>query len=302
MKENSMNVGILYSRIRVEEKLLVQSLQARGISYEMIDVRKRSFDLQDRDSWHQYDVVLERCVSHSRAQAALYILNSWGIPTVNTAHVAQVCGDKLKTSLALMAANVPTPQVHIAFTPESALSVLAEIGYPAVLKPAVGSWGRLLAKVNDRDAAEAILEHKATLGSYHHSIFYVQEYIKKPDRDLRTFVVGDETICGITRSSDHWITNTARGGSAENCPITPEIHDLSLAAAQAVGGGVVAVDLLETPDGELLVNEVNYTMEFRNSIEPTGVDIPAQIIDYVLQADQERLVQEEEQWQFEPAL
>jgi len=302
MKENSMNVGILYSRIRVEEKLLVQSLQARGISYEMIDVRKRSFDLQDRDSWHQYDVVLERCVSHSRAQAALDILNSWGIPTVNTAHVAQVCGDKLKTSLALMAANVPTPQVHIAFTPESALSVLEEIGYPAVLKPAVGSWGRLLAKVNDRDAAEAILEHKATLGSYHHSIFYVQEYIKKPDRDLRTFVVGDETICGITRSSDHWITNTARGGSAENCPITPEIHDLSLAAAQAVGGGVVAVDLLETPDGELLVNEVNYTMEFRNSVEPTGVDIPAQIIDYVLQADQERLVQEEEQWQFEPAL
>ena len=297
-----MNVGILYSRIRVEEKLLVQSLQARGISYEMIDVRKRSFDLQDRDSWLQYDVVLERCVSHSRAQAALDILNSWGIPTVNTAHVAQVCGDKLKTSLALMAANVPTPQVHIAFTPESALSALEEIGYPAVLKPAVGSWGRLLAKVNDREAAEAILEHKATLGSYHHSIFYVQEYIQKPDRDLRTFVVGDEIICGITRSSDHWITNTARGGSAENCPITPEIHNLSLAAAQAVGGGVVAVDLLETPHGELLVNEVNYTMEFRNSIEPTGVDIPARIVDYLLQVGQERLVQEREQWQFEPAL
>ena len=297
-----MNVGILYSRIRVEEKLLVQSLQARGISYEMIDVRKRSFDLQDRDSWLQYDVVLERCVSHSRAQAALDILNSWGIPTVNTAHVAQVCGDKLKTSLALMAANVPTPQVHIAFTPESALSALEEIGYPAVLKPAVGSWGRLLAKVNDCEAAEAILEHKATLGSYHHSIFYVQEYIQKPDRDLRTFVVGDEIICGITRSSDHWITNTARGGSAENCPITPEIHNLSLAAAQAVGGGVVAVDLLETPHGELLVNEVNYTMEFRNSIEPTGVDIPARIVDYLLQVGQERLVQEREQWQFEPAL
>ena len=121
------------------------------------------------------------------------------------------------------------------------------------------------------------------LGSYHHSIFYVQEYIEKPDRDLRTFVVGDQTICGITRSSGHWITNTARGGSAENLPITAEIHDLSQAAAQAVGGGVVAVDLLETPEGELLVNEVNYTMEFRNSIEPTGVDIPARIIDYVLQ-------------------
>jgi len=179
---------------------------------------------------------------------------------------------------------------------------MEEIGYPAVLKPAVGSWGRLLAKINDREAAEAILEHKATLGSYLHSIFYVQEYIEKPDRDLRTFVVGDETICGITRSSDHWITNTARGGTAENCPITPEIHALSLSAAQAVGGGVVAVDLLETTEGELLVNEVNYTMEFRNSIEPTGIDIPVRIIDYVLQVGQERLVREEEQWQFAPAL
>ncbi len=302
MNENNLKIGILYSRIRVEEKLLVQTLEERGVSYEMIDVRQRTFDLQDRESWRQFDVVLERCVSHSRAQAALDILNAWGIPTVNTAHVAQICGDKLKTSLALMAANVPTPRVQVAFTPESALNAIEEIGYPAVLKPAVGSWGRLLAKVNDREAAEAILEHKATLGSYHHSIFYVQEYIDKPDRDLRTFVVGDQTICGITRSSSHWITNTARGGSAENCPITPEIHALSLAAAKAVGGGVVAVDLLETPDGKLLVNEVNYTMEFRNSIEPTGVDIPARIIDYVLQVGQDQARQEREQWQYEPVL
>jgi [lysine-biosynthesis-protein LysW]--L-2-aminoadipate ligase len=177
---------------------------------------------------------------------------------------------------------------------------LEEIGYPAVLKPAVGSWGRLLAKVNDREAAEAILEHKATLGSYHHSIFYVQEYVEKPDRDLRTFVVGNETICGITRTSQHWITNTARGGSAENLPITAKLHDISLAAAEAVGGGVVAVDLLETPQGDLLVNEVNYTMEFRNSIAPSGVDIPARIIDYVLQIGEEARAQEREEWQYAP--
>lgn len=297
-----MKIGILYSRIRVEEKLLVQNLEARNIAYEMIDVRKRRFDLQDRESWHQFDVFLERCVSHSRAQAALDILNTWGLPTVNTAQVALICGDKLKTSLSLMAADVPTPRVQIAFTPESALQALEDMGYPAVLKPAVGSWGRLLAKVNDREAAEAILEHKATLGSYHHSIFYVQEYIEKPDRDLRTFVVGDRTICGIIRSSDHWITNTARGGSAENCPITDEIHELSLAAARAVGGGVVAVDLLETPQGELLVNEVNYTMEFRNSIAPSGVDIPARIIDYVLQVAEGAPAEEKEPWLSWPVL
>jgi [lysine-biosynthesis-protein LysW]--L-2-aminoadipate ligase len=277
-----MRVGILYSRIRAEEKLIVQAMEKRGLDYEMIDVRQVAFDLDRREWWAQFDVILERCVSHSRALAALQILAMWGIPCVNDAQVAQICGSKLETSLALVAAGVPTPTVQIAFTPESALTAIEEMGYPVVLKPAVGSWGRLLAKVNDREAAEAILEHKSTLGSYQHSIFYIQEYVDKPGRDIRTFVVGDETICGITRHSVHWITNTARGGQAENCPITLEIDRLSLAAARAVGGGMVAIDLLETPAGELLVNEVNYTMEFRNSITPSGVDIPARIVDFVV--------------------
>jgi [lysine-biosynthesis-protein LysW]--L-2-aminoadipate ligase len=138
-----------------------------------------------------------------------------------------------------------------------------------------------LAKISDRDAAEALLEHKDTLGSYQHAIFYVQEYVDKPSRDIRSFVVGDETICAIYRESSHWITNTARGGQARNCPVTPEIDRLSRAAARAVGGGVLAIDLLEHPDG-IVVSEVNYTMEFRNSIDTTGVDIPGRIVDYVM--------------------
>lgn len=284
-----MRIGILYSRIRVEEKLIVQAFQARGIQPEMIDVRQVHFALHEGHRWQQYDVILERCVSHSRALAALQILETWGIPCVNSAHVAQVCGDKLATTLALEAAGVPTPAVRVAFTAETALAAIEEMGYPVVLKPAVGSWGRLLAKINDREAAEAILEHKETLGSYQHAIFYAQQYIDKPGRDIRSFVVGDETICAITRTSTHWITNTARGGQSANCPITPDIDQMSRAAAQAVGGGIVAVDLLETPDGGVLVNEVNYTMEFRNSIEPTGVDIPGKIAAYVLQVGEEAL-------------
>jgi [lysine-biosynthesis-protein LysW]--L-2-aminoadipate ligase len=138
-----------------------------------------------------------------------------------------------------------------------------------------------VAKINDRQAAEAILEHKQILGSYHHSIYYIQEYIDKPGRDIRSFVVGDETIAAIYRTSDHWITNTAQGGQASNCPVTPEVDAMSRAAAQAVGGGMLAVDLLESPDG-FLVCEVNYTMEFRNSIHTTGVDIPAKMIDYLI--------------------
>ncbi len=277
-----MNIGMLLSRVRVEEKLLMDAFERRGLAVTPIDDRLLVLELHDRSPFAQYDVVLERCINHSRALYALELLNSWGIKTVNTAYVANVCGNKFSTTRALIERQVPTPRTFLAFTPESAMQAIETLGYPAVLKPAVGSWGRLISKVNDREAAEAVLEHKAILGSYHHSIFYIQEFIDKPQRDIRTFVVGGETICGIYRTSEHWITNTARGGHASNCPITPEIDSLSRAAAEAVGGGVVAIDLLERRNGELLVNEVNYTMEFRNSIDTTGVDIPGKVVDYVV--------------------
>jgi [lysine-biosynthesis-protein LysW]---L-2-aminoadipate ligase len=275
-----MRIGVLCSRIRAEEKLLFTELERRGLDYTKIDDREQIFDLHARR--YPYDVVLERCIQHSRALYILKILNDAGVPTVNNYEVALTCGDKFLTTQALVHAGVPVPGNLLAFTPESALDAMEELGYPVVLKPVVGSWGRMVSKINDRDAAEAILEHRDVLGSYQHAIFYIQEYIEKPDRDIRTFVVGDECIAGIYRTSSHWITNTARGGVASNCPITPELADLSLRAAQAVGGGVVAIDLLETGDGRLLVNEVNYTMEFRNSIDTTGVNIPAIIIDYVV--------------------
>jgi [lysine-biosynthesis-protein LysW]--L-2-aminoadipate ligase len=274
-----VKIGVLCSRIRAEEKLLFESFLRRGLDFEKIDDRELIFEIGAEPP--RYDVVLERCLHHSRALYALRILNQWGVPTVNRYEVALTCGDKINTTTALAAAGVPSPRTLIAFTPESALQAIETLGYPVVLKPAVGSWGRLLAKISDREAAEALLEHKETLGSYQHAIFYVQEYVHKPSRDIRSFVVGDETICAIYRESSHWITNTARGGQARNCPVTPEINRLSLAAARAVGGGVLAIDLLEHPDG-LVVSEVNYTMEFRNSIDTTGVDIPGHIVDYVL--------------------
>ncbi|MDP9367430.1 MAG: lysine biosynthesis protein LysX [Chloroflexota bacterium] len=277
-----MTVGLLLSRVRVEEKLLLGELERRGVRVVRFDDRDLTLDFKARRAdLLGCDVVLERCINHLRALYTLKVLEDWGVPTVNAYGVANVCGDKLLTSAALVREGVPTPRTVIAFTPESALAAIEDLGYPVVLKPAVGSWGRLLARVNDRDAAEALLEHKVTLGSFHHGAFYVQEYVAKPGRDIRAFVVGDQTICAIYRDSPHWITNTARGGQASNCPITPEIDACSRAAAAAVGGGVLAVDLLESERG-LLVNEVNYTMEFRNSIDTTGVDIPARIIDHVL--------------------
>ena len=277
-----LKIGVLYSRVRVEEKWIFAAMEKRGLDYERLDDRLISFNLEAPGSWQTFDAVLERSISYNSGLYALRILNTWGIPTVNTAAVAEACGDKLMTSALLAKSGIPQPHNMVAFTPESALNVIEEYGYPVVLKPVVGSWGRLLAKINDRDAAEAILEHKATLGSVQHSVFYIQEYIRKPGRDIRAIVVGDRVLAAIYRKSEHWITNTARGGEGEPCPITPEIEALCLGAVHAMGGGVLAVDLVEHPERGLLVNEINHTMEFHTAQPVSNVDIADEIVHYVM--------------------
>jgi [lysine-biosynthesis-protein LysW]--L-2-aminoadipate ligase len=277
-----VKLAVLLSRVRVEEKWLFEALDKRGVGYDRLDDREARFDLAHPGPWREYAVVLERSLSYGRGLYATHILNSWGIPTVNPSAVAAVCGDKLATTAALQAAGVPQPNVRVAFTPESAITAIEEMGYPVVLKPVIGSWGRLVSKVNDREAAEALLEHREVLGNYQQQIYYIQEYVRKPGRDIRAFVVGDETIAAIYRTSPHWITNTARGGAASNCPVTPELNAICMAASRAVGGGVLAMDLFEDPERGLVINEINHTMEFHSSVPATGVDIPGKVVDYTL--------------------
>jgi [lysine-biosynthesis-protein LysW]--L-2-aminoadipate ligase len=279
-------IGVLCSRVRIEEKMLFAALQERGADYDRLDPRKMVIAF-DGSGLQPYKAVLVRCLSHSRAFYLTRWLESLGIPAISPHHVVSTCGDKLLTSTALQAAGLPTPRTVIALSTVAALEAIEQVGYPVVLKPPLGSWGRLLARVNDRDAAEAIVEHKATLGGYAHGTFYIQEYVDKPGRDIRTMVVGNQVIYAIYRRSTHWITNTARGGDAEPCLLRPDIVHLSQAAAQAVGGGIVAVDLLETTDGRLLVNEINHTPEFHGAAQITETDIAGEIVDYVLRIAEE---------------
>ena len=281
-----MKIGMICSRVRIEEKLIFAAFRDRGVAYDRLDPRRMFLDL-DAGHLADYDVVLVRCVSHSQAYYLTRRLQDLGVAALSPHRTVATCGDKMLTSTALKDAGIPIPRTGIAFTPEAALEAMEGMGYPVVLKPLTGSWGRLLAKVNDRDAAEAILEHKKTLGGYVHGVFYIQEYVDKPSRDIRTMVIGDDVVYAVYRHSDHWITNTARGGQAEPCPVTPEIAHLSLSAARAVGGGIVAVDLLETREGQLLVNEVNHTPEFHGAMQATEVDITGKMVEYILQTARE---------------
>lgn len=268
-----------HNLIRTDEKLLLQAARRKNVGIEPVPVKNLSLIIQS--SAPDWDGLLDRAMSHFQSSALLRILEDKGVRTVNSSHVVDTCGDKAKTASILQREGIRTPRTTVAFHPDEALKAVEEMGYPVVIKPVIGSWGRLLAKVNDRDSAEALLEHKTTLGGFQHSVIFLQEYVEKSGRDIRAFVVGDETICAVYRDSPHWITNTARGGTTSNCPVTDDLNDMCVRASNAVGGGVLAVDLMETDDG-LLVNEVNHTMEFKNSIEPTGVDIPGRVIDFFI--------------------
>ena len=274
-----IRIGFLYTRLRVEEKYLLEELEKYN-DVEIVRIKDGDTFFDINQLPEPIDVLFERSISYSRGLYISRIFEAHGIPVVNSSAVAERCGDKYVTSQILVREGIPTPRVLMAFDEQSALAAVEATGYPCVLKPVVGSWGRLLARVDSREMAEAVIEHKASLG-VHHQVFYIQEYVDKPGRDIRAFVVGDEPICAIYRSSENWITNTARGGVASNCPLTPELTDICRRTAQALGGGLLAIDVFETADG-FTVNEVNHTMEFRNSIATTGVNIPARMVDYVV--------------------
>ena len=273
-------LAILHSTIRGDEKLLIEAARKSNLELRLIDIRNENFNPETYSA--NFDVALERSVSTVKGDYAVSFLESLGVPVINTSAVAKVCGDKFLTSLALQKAGIPTPKFALVFTLEQAVKAIEEIGgFPVIIKPAVGSWGRLLAKVNDIDALEAIIEHKDVLGGPQQKAIYIQKYVKKPGRDIRSFVIGGEAVAAIYRDSPHWITNTARGGKASNCPVTEEIRTISRRASEAVGGGILAMDIFETDNG-LQINEINHTMEFKNSEEPTGVSISGAIIDYCI--------------------
>ncbi len=273
-------LGVLLSYLRPEEKLILAAARARGLMVTPLFDRELVLDLAAPDAAAgglAVDVVLDRSVAHSRAGYTLDVLARWGVPTLNSAAAVALCDDKARNSLALEAAGVPTPRTLLAYSVESALKACEAVGYPAVLKPVTGSWGRLLARVNGLEQAKAVLAQKQELGSFHHAIFYVQEYLPKPDRDIRAYVVGDRVLAASYRTAAHWITNAARGAVSVPCPITPEIEALALRACAAVGARLAGVDLIETDTG-LKIVEVNTGGEFRGLMSTTEVNIADEIV------------------------
>ncbi len=270
--------------VRWEEKSIVDAANKRSghVDVNMVDAKDLPLEITGTRSGLPHGPVLQRCVSHYRNLHTTAALEGLGHRVVNNFQSATISSDKVFCSIALARAGIRTPRTYLASTEGSALKALEELGYPAVLKPVVGSWGRLSALLKDSDFARAIIEDREYMYPLY-QLYYLQEFVKRPPRDIRSFVVGDQTIAAIYRiSATDWRTNTARGGKAENCPITSELNELSLKSARAVGGEIVGVDLMESTTDGLVVHEVNNTTEFKNTVPATGIDIPGLIVDYLV--------------------
>jgi len=269
-----MRMGITYTILRKEELAIKERAEDFGKAVMLHEdelVFPSNLDL---------DVVIIRNVSHFKALYLARLFEGEGIPVVNPFGVMLEAGDKLLATLRLRK-KVPVPEWRAAVSEAGAVKAVEELGYPAVSKPIFGSWGRLLAKINDGDALEAVLEHRRWLKNPLYSIHYLQEFVEKPGRDIRSYVIGGEFVAAIYRYSGHWITNTARGGKAEPCE-SEEVEELSVKAWEAFGDGALAIDIFEGRDG-LLVNEVNPNMEFKNAARVTGVDIAGKLVEYAVE-------------------
>ena len=283
-----MKVGILYSRIRKDEKLLLSELRERDHDVAKIDVRKQRFGLSEPpEDFEGVDILVDRCLATSRSLYATEFADAYDIPVVNSGDTADVCADKVKNSIALEQAGVPTPTTEVAFTKDSAMEIIEDFGYPCVIKPVIGSWGRLMAKLEGDSAAEAVLEHKEVLGHYEHKVFYIQEFVEKPGRDIRVLATDGEPVAAMIRSSDHWLTNAAKGADTAEFELDDEARRLVKEASDAVGGGLLGVDLMETgvdENGEptgYTVHEVNHNVEFKALNGVTDVDVPARVVDWL---------------------
>jgi [lysine-biosynthesis-protein LysW]---L-2-aminoadipate ligase len=278
-----LEVSILCDKVRFEEKALYEKMQTMDIKSKIIDAKTLAIGIYDKkDDLLLGDVILQRSVSYYRGLYLTACLEFLGFIVINRFDVGEICGNKLVTSIKLAQNKIPTPKTIFAFSAESGLESIKRTGFPVVLKPIVGSWGRGVYPLRDLETANMIVEMREGDDNPLSRIYYVQEMIDRPPRDIRCIVVGNQVITAVYRYSpqSEWRTNVARGGKVELAPLTAEIEDLALRAAKAVGGGILGVDMMEDKNHGLVVHEINNTVEFRGAASVSRADIPGAMIDY----------------------
>jgi len=191
---------------------------------------------------------------------SLDVLERRGVRVLNRRTTLSLAHDKLATADALLRAGVPHPRTsHLA--PWLPVPTLA---YPLVFKPRFGSWGR------DVVCCETPAQLAAALARSRRRVWFnatggvVQEFVPPAGYDLRVVVAGGQVVGAVHRCAapGEWRTNVALGGRRVAASPAEGARLLALAAAAALGGDLVGVDLLPLPGGGWTVIEVNGAVEF----------------------------------------
>ncbi|CCC81133.1 lysine biosynthesis protein LysX [Thermoproteus tenax] len=268
-------IDLLYDLLRLDERLLIDAFKKRNIPIRLVDVE----DLAAPDGFGRVGLV--RVAGRSKVLPLAHTYESSGGISINSASSLYISHDKYLTYLALRRAGVPTPRTYLAFGLDAALKAAESLGYPVIVKPLDGSWGRLVNLAKSQEDLVSIISHKRHLEPSMQE-FLVQEYVEKPGRDIRVTVVEGRAVAAIYRyAAGDWRTNTARGGRAEPVRIDQELEDISAKAAEAVGALYAGVDVVESREGYKVL-EVNGVPEFKNVQRVTGVDVAGAIVEALL--------------------
>ncbi len=273
-------VHFLYDVIRLDEKLLIREFDNLRMNYRLINAEKLTFEFPNSNDM---GIAFIRTVSQHRTQMLSQLYEAIGGKSINPAMSILIGNNKAVTLAILSRLGVPIPNSVVALSSKIAIRSLDRIGVPAVIKPVHGSWGRLVSLVGSSDDMDLLIRHRNSMENPQYGTYLLQEFVKKPGRDIRVTVVGDRAVAAIYRYvvGDDWRTNTARGGKAEAVRIDPELEDISVKATKAIGAYYAGVDVVES-DGGYKVLEVNTVPEFKNVQRVTGVNVARHIAELVL--------------------
>ncbi|MCQ4350363.1 MAG: lysine biosynthesis protein LysX [Sulfolobales archaeon] len=268
-----MKLGVAYDVLRWEERDLFS--EARKLGYDVRPLYIKDYaDLVGNSIGENLDAVIQRGISHSRALISTTLLESQGLRVFNDSLTLVRCENKAITLSLLAKSGVSIPRTAIAFSKEKALEIARKLGYPVVIKPIEGSWGRMVAKAVDDDSLYSLMEYQDYTTLQFRTAYAIQEFVRKPDRDIRIFVIGDEAPVGIYRvNKTNWKTNTALGAKAEPLKIDPELRELAMKVKDVIGGFFLGIDVFEDPDRGYVVNEVNGVPEYKNTVRVNNFNV-----------------------------
>lgn len=285
-----MNLGIVLNRVSFEEKQIILACKELGINVEQIKNEELFLQLNsEKDPHIKSDIILQRSLSAVRAVYSTAILETKGYKVINNYNTISISADKLLTTLLFEKYKIPNPRTFAGFTAHSVLnSVEKYLKYPMVTKPILGSWGRMVAKIESYNQLSSIVESKEVMGDLFQKIHYFQEFIDAPQlnpnnpADIRVFYLGGECIAamGRFRPEKDFRSNIALGGSAKKLEIDSEMVSISKKVAEALQAEMLGVDLMITEKGYVCI-EANAVPGFEGIANATGINIGKQIAEYI---------------------